>query len=68
MSYIRAKKVDQLDTDAVDEGFEIEAIDFEIPPEIDLDSDEQLDFVLKVIEAFDGLAEGEALVLWKEVF
>lgn len=70
MSYIRAKLVEQQEPSAVDYGFAIDEIDFEKKPDLDmnLDGDELLSFILAVIAKIDELAEGEALVIWKEIF
>lgn len=67
MSYLRAQLVDQ--EDDLDHCFTVRAINFEDRPTIDRDlHDEQLDFVLSLIENIDDLREGEALVVWKEIF
>lgn len=65
MSYIRANKV-RLEGDS-------ERKDVRIYPQSDstLNSDmdfEMLNFVLEVIGQIDSLEEGEALVIWKEIF
>lgn len=65
MSYIRANKV-RLEGD-------YERKDVRIYPQGDstLNSDmdfEMLNFVLGVIGQIDSLEEGEALVIWKEIF
>ena len=69
MSYIRAKKVEQLEPVATEHGFALYDIDFEADQDIDCELDsEQLAFVLGLIAAVNELAEGEALVVWKEIF
>lgn len=73
MSYLRARKGDQQesdpDTDGFDYGFRVPPVNFEERPTLDhsLD-DEQLDFVLALIKQVNELREGEALVVWKEIF
>ncbi len=73
MSYIRSKKVDQLEPDVAEHGFALPEIDFEVRGRDDggLDmnlDDEVLQFVLGLIAQVDELGEGEALVVWKEIF
>jgi len=73
MSYIVARKVEQLQgrISGPDHGFAIDDIDFEDRAKNTLDSnldDEILGFVLGLIGQVDDLAEGEALVIWKEIF
>ncbi len=69
MSYIRAKKVEQEEPTAVDHGFALSEVDFEDRPTLDMNlDDEMLDFVLDLIKQVNDLAEGEALVVWKEIF
>lgn len=69
MSYIRAKVADQQDPAAVEHGFALDEIDFGVRPDIDCNlDDEQLDFVLELIAKVNALAEGEALVVWKEIW
>jgi hypothetical protein len=71
MSYIVARNVDQLPVHGVDYGFGIRAINFEDRDKNTLDNnldDEILPFVLGVIEKIDELEEGQALVIWKEIF
>lgn len=69
MSYIRAKKVDQNEPVAVEHGFALDEVDFTVEPTVDmLLEGEQLAFVLELIAQVDSLAEGEALVVWKEIF
>lgn len=75
MSYIVARKVDQEesdpDTDGFEHGFRLPPVDFEDRDKNALDSnldDEILDFVLGLIKEVDELGEGEALVVWKEIF
>lgn len=71
MSYIIARKVDQEDPAAVEHGFTISEIDFEDRDKNALDMDldfEMLNFVLGLIAQVDELREGEALVVWKEIF
>jgi hypothetical protein len=71
MSYIVARKIDQEEPVAVEHGFAVSEIDFEDREKNTLDlnmDDEILDFVLGLIEQVNELAEGEALVVWKEIF
>jgi hypothetical protein len=69
VSYIRAKLVEQEDPAAVDHGFAVPEIDFEQKPTIDCNLDDEiLDFVLDLIAKVNDLGEGEALVVWKEIF
>jgi hypothetical protein len=74
MSYIIARKVDQEEPHAADDfeyGFRLEPVNFEDRDKNTLDmnlDDEILGFVLGLIAQVDELAEGEALVIWKEVF
>lgn len=69
MSYIRAKLVEQEDPAAVDHGFALSEIDFDVRPDIDCELDDEiLDFVLALIGKINDLGEGEALVVWKEIF
>lgn len=69
MSYIRAKKVDQVEPAAAEHGFALDEIDFSDRTGIDMDADfEILDFILALINQVNELAEGEALVVWKEIF
>lgn len=73
MSYIVARKVDQEESDAdgFDYGFRVAPINIEDRDKNTLDSnldDELLGFVLGLIEQVDNLSEGEALVVWKEIF
>lgn len=63
MSYIRAHQVDRERTNPF--------VDITRVAKPDLDcnlDDEILAFVLELIEKVDALPEGEALVIWKEVF
>ena len=71
MSYIRAKKVDQEEPVTVEHGFHIQEVDFDDHRSLALDmslDDEMLAFVLSLMKQVDELAEGEALVVWKEIF
>lgn len=73
MSYLRANKVGQMesdaDTDGFEHGFRLAPVNFEATPTLDHNlDDEQLSFVLSLIELVDNLAEGEAIVVWKEIF
>lgn len=70
MSYYVARKVDQEEPATAEHGMSLPEIDFEDRDKntIDLNEDEVLDFVLSLVARFDELAEGEALVVWKEVF
>jgi hypothetical protein len=71
MSYIVARKVDQEEPVGAEYGFTLSEIDIEDRKKNTLDSnldDELLGFVLGLIQAVDDLAEGEALVVWKEIF
>jgi hypothetical protein len=71
MSYIVARKIDQEEPVAVDEGMSLPEIDFTDRDANTLDmnlDDEVLDFVVGLIKQVNSLAEGEALVVWKEIF
>jgi hypothetical protein len=74
MSYIIARKVGQMGLDIADDfehGFRLEPVDIEDRDKNTLDmnlDDEILGFVLGLIDQVDELAEGEALVVWKEIF
>jgi hypothetical protein len=69
MSYIRAKKVDQEEPVTVEYGFRIQEVGFNDHHSLDMNlDDEMLAFVLGLIKQVDELAEGEALVVWKEIF
>lgn len=72
MSYIRSKRVEQVEPAAVEHGFALDEIDFEDRKgdhQLDMNlDDEVLSFVLALIAQVDELAEGEALVVWKEIF
>lgn len=69
MSYLRANKVDQEESAITDEGFSLPDVVFAERPTIDCNlDDEQLDFVLALIKEVNELREGEALVVWKEIF
>lgn len=71
MSYIVARRLQQEDAVAVDHGFILPEVDFR---ERDLNAldmnldDEILDFVIGLIDQVNELSEGEALVIWKEIF
>ena len=66
MSYIRAKKVEDV------QGYGrliIPDVDLEERPSLDMNLDDEiLDFVLGLIHEVNSLREGEALVVWKEIF
>jgi hypothetical protein len=69
MSYIRAKKVEQEEPVTVEYGFHLQEVSFEDTPTLDMNlDDEVLDFVLALIQQVNDLPEGEALVVWKEIF
>lgn len=69
MSYIRSKKVNQEEPVTVEHGFHLQEVDFEDRPDLDMNlDDEMLDFVLGLLAQVNGLNEGEALVIWKEIF
>lgn len=73
MSYIRSKVVDQIesdaDTDGFEHGFRLEPVNFEDRQGLDADLDfEILNFILGLIAQVEELSEGEALVIWKEIF
>lgn len=71
MSYIVARVVEQEEPVTVEHGMHIAEIDFRDRAKNDLDmnlDDEILSFVLGVIDKIDNLADGEALVIWKEIF
>lgn len=63
MSYIRANKVDRERTNPFSDMTHVEN------PTLDASlDDEMLDFVLSLIDQVNRLDEGEALVVWKEIF
>jgi hypothetical protein len=63
MSYIRAHQVNRERTNPFSDFTHVET------PDLDANLDgELLDFVLKLIAKIDALPEGEALVVWKEIF
>lgn len=65
MSYIRAKQV------TVADGTSIDMITGEVVGQPDLDrnlDDEVLGFVQDLLHRIDELGEGEALVVWKDIF
>lgn len=71
MSYIVARVVEQEEAATTEHGFALPEIDFEERDKNTLDSDmdfETLNFVLGLIAQVDELSEGEALVVWKEIF
>ncbi len=71
MSYIVARRVDQQEPATAEYGMSIEEIDFEDRGKNALDKnldDEILDFILGLISQVNELSEGEALVVWKEIF
>ncbi len=71
MSYIVARKVDQGEPSGIDYGMALAEINFEERERNALEADmdfEMLRFILGLIEQVDALAEGEALVVWKEIF
>jgi len=64
VSYIRAKLVDA-ESDGV--GMIVNSVVG--APDIDCNlHDENLDFILALIKKVNDLGEGEALVVWKEIF
>lgn len=71
MSYIVARVVEQGYPDNAEHGFTVPEIDFRERElnmlDMDMDSD-QLDFILGLIRQVNDLCEGEALVVWKEIF
>lgn len=63
MSYIRANKVDRERTNPFSDFTHVEN------PTLDADLNfEMLDFILDLIAHVNALNEGEALVVWKEIF
>ncbi len=63
MSYIRAHQVDRERTTPFAD------IPRVAKPDLDCNLDDEiLAFVLELIEKVDALPEGEALVVWKEIF
>lgn len=69
MSYIRSKKVDQEESVTVEHGFRLPEVDFEETPTLDMElGGDDLRFALALMKQVDELAEGEALVVWKEIF
>jgi hypothetical protein len=70
VSYIVARVVDQNNEPPL-YGFTVDPIDFRDRTRNALDNnldDEILDFVLGVVRRIDDLEEGQALVIWKEIF
>lgn len=66
MSYIRAHRVN-IDSDPT--GTTIRMPDGDQPVHIDANlDDEMLSFVVSLISLIDDLPEGEAIVVWKEIF
>lgn len=62
MSYIRAKLAD------IDDDHNVVSVELE-RPDIDCNlHDENLDFILALIARVNDLGEGEALVVWKDIF
>lgn len=71
MSYIVARRVDQQDPVVVEHGFALDEVDFTDRGKNTLDmnmDDEMLSFIVRLIREVDNLCEGEALVIYKEVF
>lgn len=71
MSYIVARKVEQEEPTGVEHGFHLPEVDVQERDKNVLDmslDDEMLDFVLGLVAEVNSLAEGEALVVWKEIF
>lgn len=69
MSHIRAKLVDQGEAILYDHGFALPDINTRGRADLDANlENELLGFVLGVIEELDDLDEGQALVIWKEIF
>lgn len=63
MSYIRAHKVKQSSTTAITDVVHV------ANPYLDYNlDDEELKFVRDLLARIDNLGEGEALVVWKEIF
>jgi hypothetical protein len=63
VSYIRAHQVNRERTNPFSDFTHVERADLDM----NLD-DEMLDFVLALIAKVNDLPEGEALVVWKEIF
>lgn len=71
MSYIVARVVEQEEPAAVEHGFALPEIDVTERDKNNLDNnldDEILGFVLGAIGLIDELSEGQALVIYKEIF
>lgn len=71
MSYIVARKIDQGEPVAVEHGFALPEVDFRdrVANTLDMNlDDEMLSFVIQLIAEVDNLCEGEALVVYKEIF
>jgi hypothetical protein len=69
LSYLRAKIAEQEESTTAEYGFHLREINFEDRPDIDCNlDDEQLDFILALIAKVNNLREGEALVVWKQIF
>lgn len=68
MSYIRSKRIDTPGPGDETKVGDVIAQDYGTPDlDMNLD-DEMLDFVLGLLAQVNGLNEGEALVVWKEIF
>lgn len=69
MSYIRAKLVDVL-PEETGKGRTVQVVHDDLEnPVLDMNlDDETLDFVLALIAKVNDLDEGEALVVWKDIF
>lgn len=71
MSYIVARVVDTEEHESINHGFSLPPVDLTDRDKNNLDSNldnEILGFVLGVIGLIDELSEGEALVIYKEIF
>lgn len=69
MSYIRAKRVGQEEADFYQHGFGLPDIDSQGEFDLDMNLDDEiLAFVLRTVAEIDDLREGEALVIYKEIF
>lgn len=63
MSYIRANVVNRASTTPLVDTTYVAS------PDLDMNLDDEiLQFVLGLIDKVDELSEGEALVVWKEIF
>lgn len=71
MSYIVARFVEGEEHESIAHGFILPPVDYTDRDKNDLDmnlDNEILSFILGVIKKIDDLSEGQALVIYKEIF